>query len=505
MVWCVKMETSLVYCTFLLALAGCVGSEPLTYSGDAQKPNIVFVVADDLGWNDIGFNNPDLFTPNLDSLAREGVFLNQSYVQPVCTPTRASFMTGYFPYRVGLQHKVLNRAAPAGVPLNFTFLPQKLKEHGYSTYMIGKWHLGFCKYGYTPDARGFDEFFGHYNAEEGYYNHSIGGYLDFREDMHPDFLKNGTYSTYVFAQKAEEFIANHNKSQPMYLYYPFQSVHGPIMVPQHYLDLYPSIKDTNRRIKSGMISAMDDAVGNLVTSLQIHGMWENTLFIFTTDNGGPANPTNAGNNWPLRGSKGTLWEGGTRGVAFVRGNMLERTGYVNNEMIHAVDWYPSLLELVGGTRDPDMDGLNVWNTVSRGDPSPRTEFVYNIDVVKDARSGAAIRMGDYKLISGKPGHPDGWIPVPEIDGVWEEHVLMDEYEEMIELGVAPKNPTYLYNIKDDPTEHHDLSKHMPGKVSEMMARLKELKKKLVPAIHPKEEPDKADPSKFGNVWSPGWC
>ncbi|XP_077995096.1 arylsulfatase B-like [Glandiceps talaboti] len=500
------MQSTVFLGTLVLILAVSVDGEPLVYDQGVQKPHIVFVAIDDLGWNDIGYNNPDIMTPTLDKLASEGVILNQSYVQPLCTPTRAAFMTGYFPFRVGLQHKTLDRAEPAGLPLNFTLLPQRLKEHGYTTYMIGKWHLGYCKYAYTPNARGFDHFYGFYNTEEAYYNHSIGGYLDLREDMTGDFNENGIYSSYLFASKAEEYISKHNKSNPMYLYFPFQSVHGPIAVPQKYLDMYPNIHDQNRRIKSGMITALDDAVSELVTSLQNHGLWENTLFIVTTDNGGPATPRNAGNNLPLRGSKATLWEGGTRGVAFVHGNILERKGYVNNEMIHAVDWYPSLLELVGGKRDPDMDGINVWNAIVRGDPSPRTEFVYNIDELKSPRSpSAAIRVGDFKLIVGKPGTPDGWVPVPQIEGVWEEHVLMDEYEEGREFGFENSKKKYLFNIKDDPTEHHDLADKMPDKVDELNKRLNEYRKKMVPAIYPPQVPHKADPRKFGYVWSPGWC
>ncbi|XP_070578823.1 arylsulfatase B-like [Ptychodera flava] len=468
----------------------------------SEKPNIIFVVADDLGWNDIGYNNHDIITPTLDTLAREGVILNQSYVLPMCTPTRTAFMSGYYPYRVGLQHKVLTAREPAGLPLNFTLLPKKLKEQGYTTYMVGKWHLGFCKWDYTPNARGFDHFYGYYNGLEDYYTHEVEAYLDLREDKVPDWKRNGTYSSYVFTEKAEEYIAKHDKTKPMYMYLSFQSVHGPIQVPQRYLDMYPTIQDTNRRIKSGMITAMDDAVKHVVTALQKHGLWNNTLFIFTTDNGGPAEADVAGNNWPLRGSKTTLWEGGTRGVAFVHGNILQKTAYVNEEMIHAVDWYPTLLELIGGKQDPDMD-VNVWETISKAMPSPRTEFVYNIDEVD--HPGAAIRVGDFKLITGKAGNPDGWIPVPKADGAWEEIFFLDEHEGSMASRPAPWNATYLFNIKDDPTEHHNLAEEMPDKVKQLNARLEELKKKLVPAIRPDPDHEKSDPRRFGGAWSPGWC
>ncbi|XP_070556162.1 arylsulfatase B-like [Ptychodera flava] len=497
------MRTSMLCGPVLLLAAFAAVGNSAAYPGKAQKPNIVFVVADDLGWNDIGYNNDDIFSPTLDSLAREGVILNQSYVQEVCSPTRGALMTGYYPYRLGLQHKSFHSVYPSGLPLNYTLLPQKLKEHGYSTYIVGKWHLGFCNYNYTPNARGFDRFYGYYNADEGYYNHSVGGYLDLREDLTPDWSKNGTYSTDIFTNKAIHYLATHNKSKPFYLYLPYQSVHGPIAVPKKYYDMYPFIHDQSRRIKSGMVTAMDDTVKALIQALQDFGYWDNTLFIFTTDNGGPSKPQNGGNNWPLRGTKATLWEGGTRGVAFIYGSILQKTGYVNNEMIHVVDWYPTLLELVGGKPDSDMDGINVWNTLVKGDPSPRKEFVYNIDEVEP--SGAAIRMGDYKLILGYAGAHGGWIPPPSVNGLWQEIVPMDDYEVQPGVCADPTNSTYLFNLKDDPTEHFNLADKMPEKVQEMTARLEELKKKLVPAIQVPKEPKKADPRKFGGVWSPGWC
>lgn len=469
---------------------------------DTQKPHIVFVLADDLGWNDIGYNNPDIFTPTLDQLASEGVILNQSYVLPVCTPDRASLMTGYYAHRTGLQHKVLDHSEPAGLMLNFTLIPHRLKEQGYTTYMVGKWHLGFCKWEYTPTYRGFDHFYGFYNALEGYYNHSLSNFLDLRDGKKPDWSQNGTYSTYMYAKKAAEYIAEHNASQPMYMYLPFQSVHGPIEVPKTYLDMYSFIHDKNRRIKSGMVTALDVAVKFVVNALQHRGMWENTLFVFTTDNGGPATPHSAGNNWPLRGSKHTLWEGGTRGIGFIHGNMLQKKGYVNNEMIHVTDWYPTLLHIAGGTPDSDMDGMNVWNTLARGDPSPRKEFVYNIDDIEPA--GAAIRVGDYKLIVGRAGEPSGWIPVPKLDGMWEEIFLMDEYQSMLD-GMSEVNKTLLFNIKADPTEHHNLAGQMPEKVAELTARLEELKKTMVSPILPYATPWKADPKRFSGAWSPGWC
>ncbi|XP_077995099.1 arylsulfatase J-like isoform X2 [Glandiceps talaboti] len=449
-----------------------------------QKPNIVFVLADDQGWSDIGYNNPSVISPTLDTLAYNGVIFNQS--------TRTALMTGYFTYRTGLQHNVLKKYYPIGVPLTFTLMPKRLKDEGYSTYMVGKWHLGFCKEDYTPNGRGFDHFYGFYNAGQDYYTHRFSDYLDFREDTTPDFSKEGIYSANVFSEKASEYIRNHDRTKPLFLYLAFQNVHGPLQAPQKYIDMYANVTNRKRRIKLGMVTAMDDAVKEVVADLKESDLWNNTLFVFSSDNGGPQNRNNEGNNWPLRGSKKTLWEGGTRAVAFAHGSMLERTGYINNEMMHVVDWYPTFVKLAGGDTDPDMDGMDIWDTISKGDPSPRTEFVYNIDDVADPPE-QAIRVGDYKLIVGKAGNPGDWLPPPEHNS-----------DQGIEDGRISKASVMLFNIRDDPTEHNDLAETMPGKVATMTARLEELKLKGATPLHPTKS-KASSPRHFGGVYSPGWC
>ncbi|XP_077991902.1 arylsulfatase B-like [Glandiceps talaboti] len=403
-------------------------------------------------------------------------------------------MTGYFPYRTGLQYGVLLRNEPFGVPLHFTLMPQKLKEQGYSTYMVGKWHLGFCKEAYTPNRRGFDHFYGYYNAGEDYYTHRVppSSYLDLHEDMKPDNSKDGLYSSNVFSEKAAEYIQNHDRNNPLFLYLAFQSVHGPLQVPRKYINMYNAVKNKNRKIKLGMVTAMDDAVKDVVAALKKNDLWDNTLFIFSTDNGGPTSDEDEGNNWPLRGSKLTLWEGGTRAVTFVHGNMLEKTGYINNEMMHVVDWYPTLVKLAGGHTEPHMDGMNIWDTISKGDPSPRTEFVYNIDTLSDPPH-QAIRVGDYKLIVGKAGNPGDWVPPPEYNS-----------NQGIEDGRIGKASVMLFNIRDDPTEHHNLADTMPAKVAKLKARLEKLREKGVTPFNPKKV-EKSSPEYFGGVYSPGWC
>ncbi|XP_070581653.1 arylsulfatase B-like [Ptychodera flava] len=442
-----KMFNKVALCIVLLLYSWPVESK-------TERPHILFILADDLGWNDIGYNNPCVITPTLDALAQDGVIFNQSYALPTCTPSRASFMTGYFAYRTGLQHKVLVSSRPTGLPLHFTTLPQKLKEQGYSTYMVGKY---------------------------------------FPKKFPIVFLRILTQQ-YLFREKAANYVANHDKDKPMFMYFSLQSVHGPQQVPNKYRHKYLSVKNLGRRTKLGMITAMDDSVAVLVEAFKEHGLWKNTLLIFQSDNGGPAGDKNFGNNWPLRGSKGTLWEGGTRVVTFAHGPMLKKTGYVSNEMVHIVDWFPTLVTLTGGESDSEMDGLNLWDTISKGAPTLREEFVYNIDEDGDIPK-EAIRIGNYKLIHGKAGVPDGWIAPPESCCHHDKPNGDDIHGEYIRL----------YNLKDDPTERNDLSEAMSYRVERMLERLKELKEKTHPVLSPPRMIKESSPSRFGGAYSPGWC
>ncbi|XP_048242464.1 arylsulfatase I-like [Haliotis rufescens] len=279
-------------------------------------------------------------TPNIDKLATEGIIFENAYVQPYCSPSRTAFMSGMFPFKVGMQHAVLIDSQASCVPLNYTFLPQELKKLGYATHMVGK---------YVPQA--------HYNTV--FVAYDIG------------------FLIYTFAQKAVYIINQHEVSQPPFMYLPYQNVHAPI-------------------------EEICEAVGNVTKALKEKGLFENTLILFTTDNGGPLG--NNANNWPLRGGKHTIWEGGTRGTSFMYGTGLKKTKTTYNGMIHAVDWNPTLVSAAGGTPEASIDGTTHWESIRNGLPSSRTEFIYNIDDFEPALEGhAAIRVGDYKLILGYPG------------------------------------------------------------------------------------------------------
>ncbi|KAK3756617.1 hypothetical protein RRG08_045129 [Elysia crispata] len=507
-----------------------------------QSPHLIFIVADDLGWNDVGYHNPDIISPNIDKLAGSGIRLNQSYVQPLCSPSRSAFMTGVYPFRMGLQHMVIGESQDVCAPLNRKFFPQILKENGYMTHMIGKWHLGFCKWECTPTYRGFDSFYGFYSGGEDYYTHVYPNGYDYRYNLTVNTEAAGNYSTYEFAARAEQIIQDHDQAKPLYLYMPFQSVHMPLQsvhillqvgthmlylympfqsvhmplqVPDKYLEMYPNIKNKNRKALSAMVTSLDDAIGRVVTALQDKDMYQNSIIVFTADNGGWT--IFGGNNYPLRGGKVTIFEGGTRAAAFIHSPLLKQTGVIYDGMMHAVDWFPTLASALGITYNDslDQDGVDQWEAITTLAPSKRSEIVYNMDYHPAPVEGqSAIRFGDYKLIEGYPGLYQGWYKPDSVDQGVEisagqlANMTLDTpaVQELMRSGQPQslaKNH-YLFNLKDDPTEHNNLYDKLPEVVQQLQERLAEQRKRYVPPNFPPNSP-KANPKHFGGVWSPGWC
>ena len=374
----------------------------------AAKPNILYILADDLGWKDVGFHGSDIRTPNIDKLAAAGTQFSQFYVQPFCTPTRACLMTGRYPFRYGLQTLVIPSAGLYGLPTDEVTLPQTLKEAGYETAIIGKWHLGHADRKYWPKQRGFDYQYGPLIGEIDYFTHEQHGVLDWYKNNEP--LKEEGYSTTLIGNEAVKYIGERDASKPFYLYLTFNAPHTPYQAPQEYLDKYKNIAEPSRRAYAAMIDAMDEQIGRVLEALDKKKLRENTLIVFHSDNGGTRNAMFSGegdkskmvvpcDNGSYREGKGTLYEGGTRVVSLACWPGHIQAGATVDGMIHGVDMFPTLAKLAGASTEKckPLDGLDVWPTISAGKPSPRTEIVYGLEPFR-----AAVRQGDWKLVWRTP-------------------------------------------------------------------------------------------------------
>lgn len=388
-------------------------------SSAADQPNIVFIFADDLGFNDIGFRNSEVISPNLDALAtQEGMILDQNYVIAVCTPSRHTMLSGKYPYKTRMQHGVLADPMPQCTPTNIPYLGSYLRDLGYSTHLAGKWHLGYCQEACLPTNRGFDTFTGLWTGMGKQFIHtsSTGGY-DFRANEDLDYSSNGTHTTDVIRDSMVDII-NANDGTPMFLMMTFTAVHTPHDELQEYIDMYPELllTNTDRAKYLGMMTHMDSAIGDVVQALKDKSLWDNTIFVFTADNGGEDG--GFADNSPLRGSKASLWEGGARVTGFVSGGLVQAKGTVAEGMIHEVDWAPTFISMAGGTPDASMDGVDQTDMVLNNGDSNRDEIIYNIDNelfgdnYKDDQGPlfgqAAIRQGAWKLIWGPEGFTDGY-------------------------------------------------------------------------------------------------
>ncbi|KAJ7390442.1 hypothetical protein OS493_025142 [Desmophyllum pertusum] len=484
----------------------------------SSKPHIIFILADDLGWDDVSFHGSNQIpTPHIDDLANNGVILNNYYVLPVCTPTRSAIMTGRYPIHTGMQHWVISAALPYGVGLDEVFLPQYLKEQGYKTHAIGKWHLGFFKSEYIPTNRGFDSFFGFWSGKTDYWDHSQGeeGFwgLDLRNDTTPVWNEWGNYGTELFTEQAVDVINSHDTSKPLFMYLAHQAVHNanshqPIQAPQDVINKFSHIQDERRRIFAAMATVLDQSVGKVVDALKTRNMYNNSVIIFSTDNGGPAAGLdgNSACNYPLRGMKTTLWEGGVRGVALVQSPLLGTTGRVSMDMMHATDWVPTLYGLAGGDTKKleHLDGFDMWPSLAHQQQSPRSEILINIDGYN-----AALRFQQWKLINTSTAH-SGWYPRPGLTEMSSSVSKVPLKNAVVNCsGEPPKVPAEcsekpcLFNIEEDPCEYYNVAEKYPDVLQKGLSLLANYKRSMVP---PRNKPvDKAaDPRIHGGVWTT-WC
>lgn len=450
-------------------LAACLLWVPVGLAAQATRaPNVVIILADDLGWNDVGYHGSEIRTPNLDALAAGGVTLGQFHSQPTCTPTRAALMTGKSPQRLGIYRQFAKNAV-SGLPTEEVTLADFFKNAGYQTWLVGKWHLGLARQAFHPNARGFDHFYGHVTGGIGYWDHVHGGGLDWQ--------RNGTtvretgYSTHLLAEEASVLIGARDRSRPFFLYASFNAPHLPNEAPDEAVAAYAAIESENRRIHAAMVTELDAAIGSLVATLRQAGELENTLIWFMSDNGGLNRDAGLGgfltlaetlqdwfgaplpikmlefirtnaldggsDNTPLRFGKGSVYEGGVRVPSLIYWPGQLEAGHADS-MITVQDVLPTVLAATGLESPDDLDGRNQWPVLARRAPAAPADYV------TIGQNGAqAYYQWPWKLI-------------------------------------AEDDSFSLYNLETDPLEATDLATEQPQRVDalkqslEMVARAESL-------------------------------
>ena len=409
----------------LVALALCLlYTPPAQAQAKKRPPNIVILLADDLGYADVGFHGcKDIPTPHIDALAQRGVRFSSGYVSgPYCSPTRAGMLTGRYQNRFG--HEFNPGPNQAGLPTTEVTLAQRLRAMGYATGLVGKWHLGATAKMH-PTARGFQEFYGFLGGAHSYFT-SAG----LQRGTEPVTEKE--YLTDALAREALGFIDKH-ANEPFFLYLAFNAVHTPMDASDKYLKRFTNIPDKTRRTYAAMLSAMDDAIGQVTAKLREKGLEEDTLIIFFSDNGGPTmvgTTINGARNFPLRGSKRQLFEGGIR-VPFViawKGRL--PAGKVYEQPIIALDIFPTALAAAGKDVPVDwkIDGVNLLPYLEGKNQAAPHEALY-----WRFREMFAVRKGDWNLV--------------QVD----------------------KNGPHLFHLKDDVGQEKDLIVANPAKAQELRA------------------------------------
>ena len=421
-----KIQFALVFALATLSAAIAETAE--------RRPNILFIVADDLGYADVGYQGgKDVPTPHIDSIVARGTHFTAGYVSgPYCSPTRAGLLTGRYQQRFG--HEFNPRSTENGLPLSETTLADRLKNSGYATGLVGKWHLGGIPE-LHPQRRGFDEFFGFLGGQHTYFNQTQAVIWRGRERVaEPEYL------TDAFAREAVSFIDRH-QAEPFFLYLAFNAVHTPLEADSARRQRFADLGDERQVTYAAMLSALDESIGKVLKTIRDKGLEESTLIAFFSDNGGPTMPgttINGSNNAPLRGSKRTTLEGGIR-VPFALqwpGKIPAQAEY--HEPVIQLDLVPTVLAAAGvaGATDVPLDGVDLLPYIMGKKPGPPHERLY-------WRLGSqfAIRQGDWKLVS--------------YDLNVEQHPTR---------GVSAHK---LYNLAEDIGESHDLAAQHPEKVREL--------------------------------------
>lgn len=505
--------TSLIWLLLLVAATRSEGA----------KPNVVYILVDDLGWGDVNYASvPEIPTPNIKQLKDEGIEMTQFYTQSKCTASRAAIMSGRYPYKMGVStQNVFTDYSNNFLSLDNKLMPAYLKDQGYATHLVGKWHLGFCNELHTPIKRGFDTSFGSYsNVESHFIGTNIGKPFDWNLNNEPYFQANGSYSTHLVTNRTRQLLRDHfaNPASPIFIYAAYLAPHKPVEVPPAYykktdcskLALKEPVEYYSHRMKyCGMVVAVDEGIGQIVQTLRDLGQLENTVIIFHSDNGAALDETHA-SSWDLRGSKQSIYEGGHRSRSIIRvGKNFQPdqgTPSVYHGLVHEVDMLPTLFQAAGGdpsTLPGGLDGRSAWHNILYNRPSDRHWMVYNVDSVLQQH---AIRLKNathnFKLVFDSKSKVAGWRA--DVD----PRPLAEHMEDPLQRNKSfnsPKDRYRLFNMDINPTELEPQIKDGVELVRDAALDHPEVKALLVQAIQDLLPEEGAQPTfiKFPGRGHPG--
>lgn len=447
----ILVAAGFVVLSLLLSLSASTAQRRAATITTTRKPNVIIIMGDDLGVCDVSmYGCKDIPTPNIDSIAAQGVKFTNGYVSaPVCSPSRAGLMTGRYQHRFGFEFNAgpLQRAVndkEMGLPLTEITLAQEMKKAGYATGMVGKWHLGMQPK-FQPTQRGFDEYFGFLFGANNYFDPkgaeavtaeaggNEGNQAWPRNPLNPVYrnqtpIEENDYLTDAFAREAVAYIDRH-KSEPFFLYAPFNAPHTPLQATKKYVARFPHIKDQRRQVYAAMVSALDDAVGAILKKLRDTGLEKNTMVVFLSDNG-CATYTNACTNDPLRYGKLTHFEGGFRVPFTLQYPAKLKGGITYDKPISSLDLFPTVVALAGGQmpKDRPYDGVNLMPFLTeKNKQGPHEVLCW--------RNGenAGVRKGNWKLFKGG-------------DKYWLYDLTKDQGEQQ---SVADKYPQVVEDLKKE--------------------------------------------------------
>ena len=463
-----KMIMNFRYLTLLIALFS------FNSFADVKKPNVIIILVDDLGWADISLRGAPFKTPNIDSLFKEGVSLNRFYTTPICSPTRAALMTGRDPLKLGVAYSVIMPWMNNGIHPDEHFMPESFQMNGYQTAMFGKWHLGHSQEIFHPNQRGFDDFYGHLHTEVGYFP-------PFSNQGGIDFQKNGVtindqgYSTFLLAREASNWINSRDKEKPFFMYVPFLAPHTPLEAPDNLIEKYKTLEDTRkptrniaadrtrevsktllpsaRPLYAAVVDALDQAIGEILLTIEEAGIEEETIILFSSDNGGATYGGGGADNFPLRGGKGDTFEGSIRVVAALKWKGKIQAGGSLDQIMTVMDVFPTLSSASGiNMKNTKMiDGRNMWPAIIEQKDIPLKEDIY--------------------FVSEIPNY--GHFHTTVFNKKWK--LVQSISSSLLEIKVENK----LFDIANDPYEYQDLASQEPNLVQEMAEKIRNWR-----ALHP---------------------